>query len=338
MAHRSLVILPDDTIEPILDAIGAARQTLRIKMFVFSEPQLIDAVLAAFARGVRVRVMLNPSRSDGAELNQIARDLLNKAGIEVRDTSPAFKVSHEKSIVIDEHIAFIQSFNWATRHLTKTRDYAVITSHSKEVFEIISCFESDWARTEFNPEGAAHLIWCRGNGRARVARFIDEAKHSLIVQNDRYHDLVIIERLVRAANRGVKIHIMSPPLHTLKKDKLVEGIGGLRVMNDVGIKIHNHQHLEMHAKMLLADAKRAIVGSINLTTGSFDERRELAIEVTDENIIERLNHVAHHDWKHSYPLDLSDKGIYKDLENIAEEGSDKLALNFERKSKKDKYE
>ena len=80
--------------------------------------------------------------------------------------------------------------------------------------------------------------------------------------------------------------------------------------------------------------EKAIIGSINLTTGSFDERRELAIEIDDAKIIERLNQIAHHDWKHSYPLDLSDKGIYDDLENRGEGGSEKLVLNFEKNEKK----
>ena len=334
MAHRYIITLPDDTIKPFLTAIAEARHSLQIKMFIFSEPLLIDAVIAAHNRGVNVKVMLNPSRTNGAELNQDTRKKLEEAGIEVRDTNPAFKISHEKSMVIDEHTAIIQTLNWAPRHLRETRDYAVVTTHPKEVFEIIDCFESDWERTEFSAGETAHLIWCRGNGRARIARFIDDAKHSLFLQNDRYQDLIIIERLIRAANRGVKVHIMSPPPHLLKKDKLVEGIGGLRVMNDVGIKIHNHLHLGLHAKMLLADNDRAIVGSINLTTGSFDERRELAIEVMESHIINRLDHIAHEDWSNSYPLDLSDKGIYKDLENIAEEGTEKLALHFDKKEKK----
>ena len=34
---------------------------------------------------------------------------------------------------------------------------------------------------------------------------------------------------MRAAARGVKIHLMARPPHTLKKDKLVEGVGGFRV-------------------------------------------------------------------------------------------------------------
>jgi phosphatidylserine/phosphatidylglycerophosphate/cardiolipin synthase-like enzyme len=274
--------------------------------------------------------MLNPFRSNGEELNEATRTKLEQEGIEVKDTNPAFKVSHEKSMIVDDCVAYIQSLNWDVRHLSETRDYAVVTTNAKEVAEIIDCFECDWDRREFNPGETAHLIWCRGNGRTRIAHFIDAAKHSLFLQNDRYQDLVIIERLIRAAHRGVKVHVMSRPPHTLKKEKIVEGVGGLRIMHDAGIKIHNLQHLIIHAKMLFADGERAIIGSINLTTGSFDERRELAIELNDEKIIERLNQIAHHDWKHSYALDLSDKGIYDDLENRGEGGTEKLVLNLEK--------
>ena len=47
------------------------------------------------------------------------------------------------------------------------------------------------------------MIWCIGNGRQRIGQFIDEAKHSLWVQNERYQDPVIIERLVRARASAV---------------------------------------------------------------------------------------------------------------------------------------
>ena len=35
---RYLVVLPDDSANPILDAINQASKSLRIKMFVFSDP------------------------------------------------------------------------------------------------------------------------------------------------------------------------------------------------------------------------------------------------------------------------------------------------------------
>ncbi|HLK27687.1 MAG TPA: phospholipase D-like domain-containing protein [Puia sp.] len=334
MSHHSLIVLPDDTGKEIIDAINSAEKSLLIKMFLFSDPDLVNAVIAAKKRGLEVRVMLNPARRNGEEENEDTRKLLEEVGIEVRDSNPDFVITHEKSMVVDKKIAFVKSLNWETKNLTETRDYAIITTRKHEVEEIILCFEADWERNHFDPGEHAYLIWCSNNGRTRIARFIDEAKHSLFIQNERFQDLVIIERIVRAASRGVKVHVMARPPHTLKMEKLVEGVGGLRIMEDVGIKIHKLRHLKLHGKMLLADGCRAIIGSINLSPGSFDHRRELAIEVNDDAVIERLKKIAHFDWENSHTMDLSDKGIFEDLENHDAEGADKLVLKEDHEKKK----
>ena len=325
MAH-SLIVLPDDTALPIVAAIDAAHRKLRVKMFLFSDPTLLDALVRARKRGVEVRVMLNPARRSGEEENVATRAALAHAKIDVADSNPAFDLTHEKSMVVDDHTAFVKSLNWETRNLTETRDYAVVTRVPEEVAEIAAGFEADWHRKPFEPGHASRMVWCSVNGRERIAHFIDNARESLWLQNERYQDTVIIERLVRAVRRGVKVHVLARPPHTLKKEKLIEGVGGLRIMDDVGIKIHKLKHLKLHAKMLLADGCRAIVGSINLTPGSFDSRRELAIEVRDDEIVERLQKVAHHDWENSHPIDLTDRGLLADLED-RKEGAESLALH-----------
>jgi cardiolipin synthase len=327
MSSRSLIVLPDDTAEPILDAINHATTSIRVKMFMFSDPSLIQAVIAAQKRGVKVRIMLNPARRSGEKENDDSRKTLTDAGIEVIDSNPAFDLTHEKSMVIDDSTAFIQSLNWETRNITETRDYAVVTTHKHEVGEIMECFDADWARTAFNSGEKSHLIWCTGNGRQRIGQFIDEAKHTLWVQNERYQDPVIIEHIVRANQRGVKIHVLARPPHKLKKAKLVEAVGGMRIMQDVGVKVHKLKGLKLHAKLLFADDLRAIIGSINHAPGSFDSRRELAIEVHDEEIAGRLKSVVHKDWGNSHPLDLTDEGLLKDLEDSDPSVAEDLGLS-----------
>ena len=132
---------------------------------------------------------------------------------------------------------------------------------------------------------------------------------------------------------------MARPPHTLKRDKLIEGVGGLRIMDDVGIKVHKLKHLKLHAKMLLADERAAIVGSINLAPGSFDGRRELAIEVQRQARVDRLDKIARHDWEHSHALDLTDDGLLADLEKRHSEraGADTLVLDATPEKKKGKH-
>ena len=48
---RQLIVLPDDSAKPILEAIEGAKKSLRIKMFLFSDPDLLKAVIAAKHRG-----------------------------------------------------------------------------------------------------------------------------------------------------------------------------------------------------------------------------------------------------------------------------------------------
>ena len=325
---RSLIVLPDDSAKPLLELIHGAGQSLRIKMFALSDPRILSALISAHGRGVKVRIMLNPARRSGEIQNTESRQALRDAGIDVLDSNPAFEITHEKSLVRDDTTALIGSANWEPDSFEKTRDYGIVTSDEAEVREMIDCFEADWNRQPFEPPAASDLIWSPGAGRAQFAELIDSAKHSLYVQNERYQDAIIVERLVRAKLRGVKVHVITRPSHSLRVDKLVEGVGDLRIMKDVGIGIRKLRRLRLHAKMMLADRSRAIVGSINLAPGSFDKRRELAIRVKDDGILKRLSGIVHNDWKNSRTLDLSDHGLQVDLMSHSEgDGLARIGLN-----------
>src|SRR5258708_19208220 len=116
MSHRSLVVLPDDSAKPILDAIATASKSLGVKMFLFSDPKLLESVVAARSRGVKVRVMLNPARRSGEEDNQATRQKLTPAGIDVVDGHPAFDLTHAKPMVVAEKTPFGTAPNWPTQN------------------------------------------------------------------------------------------------------------------------------------------------------------------------------------------------------------------------------
>ena len=191
---------------------------------------------------------------------------------------------------------------------------------------MVACFDADWEHKEFKPQPDSPLIWCPNNGRQRMAAFIDATQHTLWLQNERYQDQVIIERLVRAVRRGVKVHILAKPPHSLKPDKLIEGVGGLRILQDVGAKVHTleapqaarqdaarrqqarHHRLDQHRARQLRRAAR---------TRDRDRRPEVA---------KRLEKVAQHDWDQSHPLDLSDAALLADLKKREGLDPDKLVL------------
>jgi cardiolipin synthase A/B len=92
--------------------------------------------------------------------------------------------------------------------------------------------------------------------------------------------------------------------------------------------VHKLKGLKLHAKLLYADCARAIIGSINLAPGSFDSRRELAIEVRDPHVIERLDKVIHRDWENSRRIDLTDAGLLAELRDSDANVAEDLALHL----------
>jgi phosphatidylserine/phosphatidylglycerophosphate/cardiolipin synthase-like enzyme len=53
----------------------------------------------------------------------------------------------------------------------------------------------------------------------------------------------------------------------------------------------------IHAKVIIVDQQRAIIGSINLTRNSLESNRELAIITHDPKVLLKLIIVFKQDWK-----------------------------------------
>ncbi|NBZ94953.1 MAG: phospholipase [Proteobacteria bacterium] len=316
--NHHLIIQPDDGIQPILGTINGAELSLDIKMFQFTDPVLIQAVIQAQRRGVAVRVMLNPSRFTGEHDNDEAFALFRDAKVPVQETNPKYPITHEKSMVVDGKQAFIMSLNWAPKYFERTRDYALVTNVPEEVAEVASCFEADWQRADFTPPAVSNLIWSVGKSRQAVIDFVHDAEKSLYVQHEKYVDTPVIEALVRAKmKRGVKVHATALPVHSLREFYRLDGVAGLRLLEDLGIHVHRLKHVHLHAKLILADKKRALLSSFNIYPKCFNERRELGIKFEDRDLVKRLVEVFESDWEQSKRIDLSDEGIAKDLEKHA---------------------
>ncbi len=315
---HNLIVVPDDGIEPFQAAIRSATATLDIKMFQFTEPRLWNEVAKAHQRGVKVRVMLNPSRFTGEHDNDEAFAFFKKEGVPVQETNPKYPITHEKSMVIDRKKAFIMSLNWAPKYFGETRDYALVTTMPVEVKEVADCFDADWKQAEFTPPSASPLIWSVGGSRQEVINFIRSAKKTLYVQHEKYVDTPVIEALVEACvKRKVKVHAMALPIHSLRDFYRTEGIAGLRLLEDLGIHIHKLHGLHLHAKLMIADEERALLSSFNFYPKCFNERRELGIRFEDPALIKRLVKVFQIDWENSKRMDLSDEAIAEDLRKHA---------------------
>ena len=314
-AVHHLIVQPDDGIDPILKTLNGAIKSLDIKMFQFTDPVLIGAVVNAHKRGIKVRVMLNPSRFTGEHDNDEAFEIFKHAKVPIKETNPKYPITHEKSMVVDRHQAFIMSLNWAPKYFGETRDYGLVTNDPAEVAEVEACFEADWNRSDFTPPPVSNLIWSVGKARQEVIDFINSAEKTLYIQHEKYVDTPVIEALVHAKmKKGVTVHAMALPVHSLRDFYRLDGIAGLRLLEDLGIKAHKLHGTHLHAKLIIADKHRALLSSFNIYPKCFNERRELGIRFTDPHLIKQLVEIFEKDWENSKAMDLTEEGVQADLE------------------------
>ncbi|MBN9417158.1 MAG: cardiolipin synthase [Candidatus Eremiobacteraeota bacterium] len=301
---HAVLAMPQAGIDSILDVIGGARQRVFVKMFKLTSERIQQALVAAAQRGVDVRVMLNPSRSDGSRANDEAAEVLRQGGVRVEWTNPSFYVTHEKSMVADE-LAFICTFNFADKYFKKTRGYAVVCRNQEEVAEVVEGFEADWERRPFTPR---RLVWSQaaeGNSRRRLHNLIEGARQEILIENPKLVDQQITECLLTALKRGVRVCFLSSGLKGLSEWDVAENSANLRQLLAHGAQVREIKKPAMHAKLVLIDRKQALVGSMNLDRSCFELRRELGVVVSHPVPLADLLDTFQADWAASKPSHLT---------------------------------
>ena len=306
LTGQRLLVMPDDGAAALVELIDQAREQLLIKQFKLQSPVVEKALQRAHQRGVRVRVMLNPHTSGGDRWNDEAFALLQSWGIAVAWTSEAFPVTHEKSMVIDGQSALIATFNFADKYFSQTRDYGVVSHDPAVIAEVTAGFEADWQRQAFSPRLDVGLVWSSLHSRGQMARVIDGAAETLWVQHPKFVDAVILERIVAARERGVKVRVLCGGKHGISDWDIFDTFSSLRVMERFGVKIRRQKHLKLHAKLILVDGVAALTGSMNIDRSAFDLRRELGIETAAPLVVRRLLDTFQADWQAAKPYSAPD--------------------------------
>jgi len=301
-----LIVQPDDGAEPVLELIAAAKKSLRTTQFTLDDERFVDAIVAAHRRGVKAQVMLNPHKSSGERANDATFDRLKRAKVAVQWTNPRFPVTHQKSLLIDAQLGLIATFNLSEKYFGETRDHGVITEDPVHLKVMNQAFEADWKRAAFHPEPGSDLIWSPDNARLRVAEFIDEARHQLDIQHPKFVDAPIVDRIAAARARGVHVRLLCGGKHGLSPWDVADTFSSLRILERLEVKVRRQKHLKLHAKLVLADGRRALLGSMNIDRSAFDVRRELGVVLSDEGIVKQLGELFEHDWhkaEHYVPPD-----------------------------------
>jgi phosphatidylserine/phosphatidylglycerophosphate/cardiolipin synthase-like enzyme len=115
-------LLPDpqgEALHQIQKAIRSAKRTVQIALFTFTYPPLVEEVIQAHRRGLKVTVLLDFHSALGASHKTV--ELLEKAGIEVL-VSKGLQLLHHKFVWLDGETLFTGSANWTKAAFYRNRD------------------------------------------------------------------------------------------------------------------------------------------------------------------------------------------------------------------------
>lgn len=282
-----LLIEPDIGRKPILEAIHNAKHSIKLVMYGFTDEALLNALIQKKIKGQTVKIILeeNPYKAEDENKKAIAK--LNANYVPWQGSIPPHSLIHQKTLLIDDNIAIIMTFNFTRSAFDKhTRNFGLIIDDAKRVNKIAALFSADWNHLPTNHKTTDILV-SPDNSRESLNTLLQQAKLSIRIYAQDVNDFKIIGTLAKAAKKGVKIEIL-----TSKKIRKKQA----SYLTHAGISIRHSQNYYIHAKVFILDNKKAIIGSLNLTRASLDNNREVSVITEDAQVIEQLNKTFNHDW------------------------------------------
>lgn len=157
----SLAWSPVNSRAKILKVINSAKHTLVLEQLEALDKECVDAVIAAAARGVKVRfITARLVPYNGTEdSNKAPRDRMNANGVEAKVGTNYFY--HAKMMLADygtsTQTGFIGSINFSWTSMGKNRELGVVFTEPAFLTTLSNVFESDWSANpaDAKPSGKA---------------------------------------------------------------------------------------------------------------------------------------------------------------------------------------
>lgn len=329
----------------MLDAIASAETSVDVEMYLWDDDQVgldfVEALRAAAARGLRVRVLV-----DGSGASSVLRPLeaVDLAGGDVREFSPFrvrylaryFHRTHKKILICDGRVAYTGgagfSLHWSSgkRREGPWHD-RMFEVRGPAVQQLVRVFEVDfyrWRRRHARelgpPPGSPADVPAAGVSELRVLRgwpdgrdfpatllvAIREAKERIWLGSPYFiPPPKLITALTKALRRGVRVEMVLPCgnyAHPLLWHASRRHYGFFLAR---GARIHEFTPGFYHAKLAIVDRATALVGSSNLDYWSWNRNAEVDIAVTDAPTVDMVASLFESDRARSREVRLAEIGM-----------------------------
>lgn len=299
----------------MMDAIDAAQSSICLETYIYSAggagERLLEALVRAAGRGVRVRVLVDAFGS--LSLPGSFWDPLKAAGGECRWFNPltfsrlTFR-DHRKLMVLDGTTAFVGGFNIAPEYdgdgVTRGWRDLGLRLGGPLAGQLVEAFDAMFTRAgcEHRPFTRLRHTDCR-----QAIRFADgelllsgpgrtphEIKRALLSDLARAREVSIVaayfvpsgrlrRALLRVARRGGRVRLVLPSKSDVKLSQLATR-GCYQKFLGSGVEIHEYQPQVLHTKLMVID-EVLYVGSSNLDARSLYINYELMLRMFRPDVV-----------------------------------------------------
>ena len=123
---------PDNNHAALLDALAAAKKSIRVRIYEFTNPKIGEALVKAKLRGVDVAIYLEGAPVGGiADMERFVLDRCDRAGIPIyfiggrkkQPIKPRYRFDHSKYVLIDDVKAIIGTENYGRTGVPAINSY-----------------------------------------------------------------------------------------------------------------------------------------------------------------------------------------------------------------------
>ncbi len=273
-----VIVQPRDGIEPLLEGIRNARESVEIVIYRLDRLEIERALIEAAWRGVHVHALITyTNREDLKEIKKLEKRLTD-AGVLVTRTAEDLVRYHSKVMIIDRRLLFLLTFNFTFLDIHHSRSFGVVTEDPVLVSEAVRLFEADTLQIKHVPEVEPFVI-SPLNARQKLSAFIQGAQRQLLIYDGKLSDAQMIRLLEERARAGVEINVIGA------LDKRVKGIA-----------VRKMPQMRLHVQAIIRDGRDLFFGSQSLRKVELDQRREVGLITAEPAAVEHFRIIFELDW------------------------------------------
>lgn len=291
-------------------AILNAQKSVYLEMYIFqgdmTKLNFFDLLIEKAKQGLKVKLVLDSFGS--VDLSDKTIFEFKKAGVEILFLSYFMHRTHRKILVIDESVAFIGGVN--IHKIAKFWDDLVVKIKGKLVKNIIKSFSKTYKEAGGSDTEILKLsknsypltqkdVWLiehspvkRKFGLKKVYKtYLNKAEKNITLITPYFMPKRWLRAVLhQAVLRGVKVEILVPQ----KTDYFfIDRVNYFYIyeLSRLGVNFYLEPKMN-HAKVMIIDNNKGLIGSQNLDLLSFDYNSEIGVFFEDPKIISELSKIT----------------------------------------------